>query len=161
METSRNDGILQAQSESIIQMRCRVFLSFVSWKLQQKQSKNTIDHFTVVSLVCQLMSESEVDLVLIQTSGTSFLFLRKLCFKNTIQHKKNLIYIRMQEGLYPNKVNSFPVSTCNCKMGYFFTGTSTMHMTICVIPERSPCPLIFLNKKKNNNNKAKQFATLK
>ena len=47
--------------------------------------------------------EAEVDLVLIQTS---FLFLWKLCLKNTSLHKENLIYIIKQEGLYQNKVNS-------------------------------------------------------
>ena len=49
------------------------------------------------------VSEVEVDLVLIQTS---FLFLWKLCLKNTSLHKENMIYIRKQEGLYQNKVNS-------------------------------------------------------
>ena len=34
--------------------------------------------------------EAEVDLVLIQTS---FLFLWKLCLKNTSLHKENMIYI--------------------------------------------------------------------
>ena len=34
-----------------------------------------------------------------------------------------------------------------------FTSTSTMHMTICVMPQRSPCPLITPIK----SNKAKQF----
>lgn len=34
-----------------------------------------------------------------------------------------------------------------------FTSTSTMHMTICVMPQRSPCPLITAIK----SNKAKQF----
>ena len=27
--------------------------------------------------------------------------------------------IKKQEGLYQNKVNSSPIFTCNCKMGYF------------------------------------------
>ena len=54
--------------------------------------------------------EEEIDLVLIQTS---LLFLRKLCLKNTSQHK-NMIYITKQEGLYQNKVSTSLVSTCNC-----------------------------------------------
>ena len=29
-----------------------------------------------------------------------------------------MIYVKKQEGLYQNKVNSIFVSTCNCKMGY-------------------------------------------
>ena len=92
-----------------------------------------IDHFTVVGLVSQPLSEceAEVDLLLIQTS---FFFLWKsssgqvfiknklpnvswriLCIKkrlfpspikNTSQHKKNIIYIRKQDKQYQNKVNS-------------------------------------------------------
>ena len=34
-------------------------------------------------------------------------------------HKNSMIYIRKQEGLYQNKVNSSLVSTCNCKMVYY------------------------------------------
>ena len=29
-----------------------------------------------------------------------------------------MIYIKKEEGLYQNKVNSSLVSNCNCKMGY-------------------------------------------
>ena len=29
-----------------------------------------------------------------------------------------MMYIKKQEGLYQNKVNSSLISTCNCKMGY-------------------------------------------
>ena len=76
------------------------------------------DHFTVVGfIVSQLLSEckAEVDLVLIQTS---FLFLWKLCLKDTSQHKKDIIQITKQDGLYQNKVNSSLVSRCNCKIDY-------------------------------------------
>ena len=47
-----------------------------------KIAEKTIDHFTVVSLVTKPLSEieAEVGLVLIQTS---FLFLWKLCLKDT------------------------------------------------------------------------------
>ena len=65
-----------------------------------------------MSLASQPLSEreAEVDLVLIQTSA---LFLWKLCLKNTSFHKKNMIYIIKQEGLYQNKVTpvSFPPVT--------------------------------------------------
>ena len=36
----------------------------------------------------------------------------------TLQHKKDMIYIIKQEGLYQKKVNSSLVSTGNCKMDY-------------------------------------------
>ena len=77
-----------------------------------------IDHFTLVSLVFQPLSEreAEIDLVLIQIK-TSFLFLWKLCLKKTSQHKNDMIYIIKQKGLYQNKVNASFVSTCNCKIG--------------------------------------------
>ena len=79
-----------------------------------------IDHFKVVGLVSQRLGEreAEVDLVFIQTS---FLFLWKLCLKNTSQHKNNMIYIIKQEGLNQDKVNSSLFSTCNFKMGLFGT----------------------------------------
>ena len=35
-----------------------------------------------------------------------------------------MIYIKKQEGLYQNKVNSGLISTCNCKIGY---SKSTKH----------------------------------
>ena len=38
--------------------------------------------------------------------------------KTSSQHKKNLIYVIKQGGLYQTKVNSSLVFTCNCKMGY-------------------------------------------
>ena len=39
-------------------------------------------------------------------------FQNKFCSKNTSLHKKNMIYITKQEGLYQNKVNFSLVSTC-------------------------------------------------
>ena len=67
------------------------------------------DHVTVVGLVPQPLREceAEVDLVMIQT----FFCLRMdIMLQNTSQQKNNKIYIRKQEGLYQNKVNSILVS---------------------------------------------------
>ena len=74
-----------------------------------------IDHFTVVSLASQPLSEREakVDLDLIQSP-----FIMEIMLKNSSLQKKNMIYIIKQEGLYQNKVNSSLVSTCNCNMAY-------------------------------------------
>ena len=54
-------------------------------------------------------------------------FQNKFCSKNTSLHKKNMIYITKQEGLYQNKVNFSLVSTCNCNSrlsrgGHFVSG---------------------------------------
>ena len=38
--------------------------------------------------------------------------------KNTSQHKKDMIYVIKQEGLYQNKVNSSLVFSRNCKMDF-------------------------------------------
>ena len=59
-------------------------------------------NFTVVHLVASPLSEceAEVDLGLGQTS---FVFLWKLCLKNTRLYKNNMIYIGKQEGLVVSK----------------------------------------------------------
>ena len=104
---------LKSSSEEIFSTNCHwvPLLSLLS------DSRLRIDHFTVVVLVPQPSSECEADgdLVLIQTS---FALLWKLSWKNTSQHKNNLIYIIKQEGLYQNKVSSSLAFTHNCKMAF-------------------------------------------
>ena len=45
----------------------------------------------------------------------------EILLKNTSYHKKDMVYIVKQEGLYQNKVNSSLVFTCNCKMAIEIT----------------------------------------
>ena len=56
-----------------------------------------IDHFTVVGLVSEPLSEreAEVDLVLIQTSFVSY-----RNYTNTNKNYFNIIYLLNQEGMY-------------------------------------------------------------
>ena len=94
--------------------------------------REQIDHFTVECLVCSPSSECEagVDNVLIQTP---FVFLWKLCLKNTSWDKNDKIYIRKQEGLYQSTPATFPFLTVNWSVGTVLVSNALIFL--CQFPQ--------------------------
>ena len=71
------------------------------------------DHFTVVDLVPQPLSECEAEVNLNCFDTNLLCFVVETVLKNTSQHKNNLSYIIKQESLYQNKVNSLVACILN------------------------------------------------